>query len=129
MSDSGRPIKRWGALLLLGLLVLGGSSRLEILAYYRLNHRYIATQLCVNRDRPAMHCNGKCFLHHELSRDAGRNRIPGETPGSRQELSGFLTSTVPLMPPPQAGPKLSYRSLLLKGYTAPKASLFHPPAC
>ena len=129
MSDSGHPVKRWGALIMLGLLVLGGSSRLEILAYYQLNHSYIATHLCVNRDRPAMHCNGKCFLHHELNRDAQKDKVPGEAPGSRLDLSSFLTSSVPPMAAPPAGPELCYPSLALNDYSAPQPPLFHPPCC
>jgi hypothetical protein len=35
-------------------------------AEFNLNHSFIATSLCVNRDKPMMHCNGKCFLQKQL---------------------------------------------------------------
>lgn len=31
-------------------------------AKYLLNKEYIANELCVNKDVPMMHCNGKCHL-------------------------------------------------------------------
>lgn len=34
--------------------------------YYYLNKEYIAQQLCENRNRPEMHCNGKCYLTKQL---------------------------------------------------------------
>ena len=35
-------------------------------AYYRINQDYIAKNLCVNRDKPMMNCNGQCFLAKKL---------------------------------------------------------------
>lgn len=33
---------------------------------FELNQRYIAEELCVNRDKPWMHCNGKCYLMNKV---------------------------------------------------------------
>ncbi|WP_229239682.1 hypothetical protein [Echinicola soli] len=33
---------------------------------YVLNKEYIAENLCINRDKPEMHCDGKCFLAEKL---------------------------------------------------------------
>jgi hypothetical protein len=35
-------------------------------AYYRVNQDYIAKNLCVNRDKPKMNCNGQCYLAKQL---------------------------------------------------------------
>ena len=37
------------------------------LADYLLNYRYIKTELCVNRDKPILGCDGKCYLKKELA--------------------------------------------------------------
>ncbi|HEU4716892.1 MAG TPA: hypothetical protein VFU15_03625 [Bacteroidia bacterium] len=37
-------------------------------ADYLLNRNYIANVLCENRDKPKMHCNGKCHLMKELKK-------------------------------------------------------------
>lgn len=35
---------------------------------YLANYDYIATELCENRDKPEMHCNGKCHLMKQLAK-------------------------------------------------------------
>ena len=35
---------------------------------YLVNYNYIANELCVNKDNPEMHCNGKCHLKKELEK-------------------------------------------------------------
>lgn len=37
---------------------------------YAFNKDYIATTLCENKDKPMMHCNGKCHLEKELKKTA-----------------------------------------------------------
>jgi len=36
-------------------------------AQFLSNHSYIASSLCENRDKPQMHCDGKCYLKKELN--------------------------------------------------------------
>lgn len=33
---------------------------------FKMNQDYIATTLCENKDRPQMHCNGRCVLMKKL---------------------------------------------------------------
>ena len=35
---------------------------------YILNQNYIAEFLCVNKDKPQLQCNGKCFLMKEIEK-------------------------------------------------------------
>ncbi|MBS7785700.1 hypothetical protein KIH23_00190 [Flavobacterium sp. CYK-55] len=37
---------------------------------YVVNYDYIANVLCVNKEKPKMHCNGKCHLMKELAKAA-----------------------------------------------------------
>lgn len=37
---------------------------------YNLRKDYIAKNLCQNRNRPSMHCNGKCYLSKQLAKAA-----------------------------------------------------------
>lgn len=34
---------------------------------YAVNYKYINQVLCVNKSKPMLHCNGKCYLAKELS--------------------------------------------------------------
>jgi hypothetical protein len=42
---------------------------------YVVNYEYISKVLCVNKDKPKMHCNGKCHLMKELAK-ASENEKP-----------------------------------------------------
>lgn len=35
---------------------------------YAVNYEYISKVLCENKEKPAMHCNGKCHLMKELAK-------------------------------------------------------------
>lgn len=35
-------------------------------AYYQVNRDFIAKNLCVNRDKPMLNCNGQCYLSKQL---------------------------------------------------------------
>lgn len=37
---------------------------------YILNYDYIVKELCVNKEKPELHCNGKCHLKKELAKSA-----------------------------------------------------------
>ena len=41
---------------------------------YVLNYEYISTQLCVNRDKPQLQCNGKCYLMQALAEQATQDK-------------------------------------------------------
>lgn len=41
-------------------------SQLFVYAGFELNQNYIASELCINRDKPQLHCNGKCYLMRKL---------------------------------------------------------------
>ncbi len=38
---------------------------------YIVNYKYISEELCVNKDKPEMHCNGKCHLKKEIKKVLG----------------------------------------------------------
>lgn len=41
--------------------------KLGLITFYQLNKTYIINALCENKDKPKMHCEGKCFLKKHLS--------------------------------------------------------------
>ena len=46
-----------------------------IVAQYYAQKDYIAKNLCENRDKPMMHCDGKCCLKKKLAAE-GKNQAP-----------------------------------------------------
>lgn len=59
-------VRRLIACLLIVALVAANFSRLFIYAGFELNRNYIATKLCENRDKPWLHCNGKCYFMKKI---------------------------------------------------------------
>ncbi|MCF0050458.1 hypothetical protein LXM25_10340 [Dyadobacter sp. LJ53] len=46
--------------------ILPTFSQWGMIAYYQINKEYITRVLCENRDKPQLHCNGKCYLAKKL---------------------------------------------------------------
>jgi hypothetical protein len=60
-----------------------------IIASYYIQKDYIAKNLCENRNKPQMHCEGKCCLKKRLAKEA-KDQVP--SPGSQkneQEVNLF----------------------------------------
>ena len=55
------------ALLMLILLFVNMSSPISVYLSYQFNKEYIATHLCVNKDKPELACQGKCVLMKKLA--------------------------------------------------------------
>lgn len=64
---------------------------LGCLAYYGLNIHEIIEQYCVNKDKPALQCDGKCFLAQQLNKvsDSDEN-------SSEKFLSVIFESFIPV---------------------------------
>ncbi|MDR3697675.1 hypothetical protein [Mucilaginibacter sp.] len=54
------------AYLLIVAVMSASFSRLFVYAGFELNRNYIATHLCENRDKPWLHCNGKCYFMKKI---------------------------------------------------------------
>lgn len=59
-------VNRIVALLLFITLQLPIINQWGVVAYYRVNRDYIAKNLCINRDKPKLNCNGQCYLAKKL---------------------------------------------------------------
>ena len=57
--------KAGNILLILLYLVIFFQPLVPIIIYH-LNYNYIVKNECINRDKPLIHCNGKCYLHKQL---------------------------------------------------------------
>lgn len=57
------------AILVIFSLALQSFRHYTLLAEFYLNQDYIAKYLCENRDKPQLHCNGKCQLKKKLQNE------------------------------------------------------------
>lgn len=59
-------LNRLTALVLIPLLLGVSLSRMVVFTGFELNRDYIASNLCENRDKISMNCQGKCYLSKKL---------------------------------------------------------------
>lgn len=95
--------KRITVILLLVALISSNFSRFYVYAGFELNRSYIAENLCINKARPWMHCNGKCYFMKKIQQ-AAENEKKQESKDNlnRLEVSFFhepfkLTFTQPVI--------------------------------
>lgn len=100
------------------------------IAYYQVNKDYIARVLCENRNKPELHCDGKCYLAKKLK--AQQDKHDQET---ARHLRGLPTihlfcsavwafSFLPRVSDLSIRPLALY---LLIGYKTALTSIFQPP--
>ena len=101
-------LKKLTALFVLFAILLQFSGKLAIFLGYEANKQFIANTLCVNKTKPSMHCNGKCFLAMQLKKEQKKeSSIPSclkekleiITAGSFLEHSFSMTSVKFIYPP------------------------------
>ena len=50
-------------------------SKWILILSYDINENFIAKELCVNKNDPAKHCNGVCFLNKQLGNEEKPNAV------------------------------------------------------
>lgn len=93
---------------------------------YLVNEDYIAEFLCVNKDKPEMHCNGKCYLAQMLKKqqeERGKN-LPSIN--LKEYPIGFV-DILQLHVLPYTAPKKSLPSMVIKSPRGYQGRIFHPP--
>jgi hypothetical protein len=104
-------------------------SRYIVFLGYQLNKEYIAKNLCENRNRPEMKCDGKCYLCKRLKKE---NKKDQDNPERRAEnkLEIVIDQQVYDMPPLAHSIAQAryphYYEAICDCYTA---ACFHPPQC
>ena len=97
---------------------------------YWMNKQYIATTLCENRDKPKMHCCGKCHLMKQLAQAADQDpKAPAPNRADAKEsFAATHTGNTPQFGfSPLAG-DASVIFLYSENYFSVSPSgIFHPP--
>ncbi|SIS97238.1 hypothetical protein SAMN05421786_103504 [Chryseobacterium ureilyticum] len=62
---------------------------------YAVNYDYIVNTLCVNKSKPEIHCNGKCYLSKELAKT---NNDTESTPFNKVKNSGQKILDIYILP-------------------------------
>lgn len=101
---------------------------LPILDYY-INYDYIVTQLCENRDKPILACNGKCYVAKEIEKNKTSDNQDTTVPEFKLDLYfadalDFQIIRSEIIPETKKCIPLSRNELLPNAISF---SIFHPP--
>ena len=119
-------LQRITAYLLIVSLVSANFSRLFVYAGFELNKNYIAATLCENRDKPQMHCNGKCYFMKKLKQAEQKEKSDSRQAQKNLFQEAFYNQPV----------KIKFHSMLLSVTPIPNcriklpgqiSAIFQPP--
>jgi len=120
-------LKQVAAILLLLGVLMQTFSKAMIVAEYQLNREYIAKNLCVNKSRPKMHCNGRCHMMKKMKQEEKQDQ---DNPERRAEnkfeiiCGTFHTATII---PARSFSVVQYPVFQENTCTDYSPSFFHPP--
>lgn len=116
------------SLILAGCLLLQSMSGLVTYAGFEMNRDYISQVLCVNRAKPKLHCNGKCYLAKKLKESEKQQKTPAG--GVHGKFEYFFQSMYSLAVPPFSLQAIrTIPTPYQNAYSLITASgIFHPPS-
>lgn len=116
------------AYLFVALVLLQTFSRELLVADFVLNRATITARFCVNKARPQLHCDGKCYFAKQLKKQAERESKSASPLKERLEMlpaafGGWQPQPLRLV----ARVALRYGLLVPGHYAAPLGAVFRPP--
>jgi hypothetical protein len=122
-------VKAFFSYLLISLVLLQTFSREVLVVDFTLNRATITARFCVNKARPQLHCDGKCYFAKKLKQQEEReNKAPNPLKEQLEMLPVAFQTLVPAAPirwastPVGYGP---YQSAWVP--TNAMQGVFHPP--
>ena len=118
------------AYFLTALLLLQSFGRELLVLHFAVNQAALTAKYCVNKARPRLHCDGKCYLSRQLRRaENGPAKVPA---GALAKVKFEVVAPVrfQLALPAWAGPGAAPRyAALVAGPDAAAhlRGIFHPP--
>jgi len=97
---------------------------------YMINYDYIAKELCENKAKPQMHCNGKCHLMKQLAKAAEDQKQESGKKSAQHDAEVLFCEAVtdfsfsPVAAIPVSENDTAYSNLYSK---LAAVSFFHPP--
>lgn len=92
-------IRSFVAFLLIFSVLAVHFGRCFVYAGYNMNRSYIAARLCVNKDKPKLHCNGKCYLAKKLKQEEEKEKKDEKQSQKNLLQEAIITSETKLKAP------------------------------
>ena len=113
-------------LLLIFLVQTFDQSIIEL--NFLANRSYISKELCVNRDKPQMQCNGKCALSKQITQQEKQSEQSGNSKREKFEVQFFNLPEEINLTAHSSVINISYYELNTCTLSEYKQTVFHPPA-
>jgi hypothetical protein len=121
-------VKACFAYLLAALVLLQTFSRELLVVDFALNQATITARFCVNKARPQLHCDGKCYFAKQLKKQEERENKALNPLKERLEMLPAAFSTWHLQPVRAVAKAAScYAGFVPARYAAPLTAVFRPP--
>lgn len=114
------------AIVLIFSVTLANFTKLFIYAGFELNHEYIVTELCENRDMPEMNCDGQCYLSKKIKQAEEKEKSQERESQKHNFQEAFLTEKVVLKLPVTFAKSFSIKATVFL-LPQPSFVIFHPP--
>lgn len=89
-------MSRFTALLLAGIIFCQAFHNAGVLGYWLVNRAYITSAFCENRDKPQLHCDGKCYLRKRLADEGDPAPVGTHTIPVLKKGSGLSECLIPM---------------------------------
>ncbi len=119
--------KLTAVILLIGILA-NSFNYLVVSTAYHFNKSYIASVFCTNKNKPQLHCEGKCFLDIKLKELDQKNKKAAE------HLKRAIETISPQVFPNvyvaiEVELQQTLPSYIIQHPTGKISNIFHPPQC
>jgi len=116
------------SILLLSSFLIVNLSKSIILIHYEINKKEITEKYCINRDKPQMHCCGKCLLKRKLAEQEEQQKFPA-FPDIKTDIQLYYSNNFTFLSSPEKNkidliPTHNSLHSLWEGI-----GVFHPPSC
>ncbi|SER88006.1 hypothetical protein [Pedobacter rhizosphaerae] len=120
-------LKRYISILLLVTMIGANFSRFFIYTSFELNKSFIIKELCENRNRPEMKCEGRCFLKKRLAAAEEREQKQEKEARSKAAVDVFVVNEPFVFSCTYSTPKKKHPMLFASELSEFNTEILHPP--
>ena len=116
------------SILVLFSFLIVNMSKSIILINYQLNKAEITAKYCVNKDKPQMHCCGKCLLKKKMAEQEAQQNFPAFPDVKTDMQLSVVSCQLSVTYPDIQRSELNFQQLALHSLFE-GTGVFHPPSC
>lgn len=118
--------------LLIGLITFKPIYQLSWEIWYNINQTYVAEELCENKEKEELECNGKCYLKKQIEKaepvkNSSENPEPIRPPHIKDAPFVVMSTPIDLQTNTVNERESNWENLPIAKSNSYHANIFHPP--